>query len=332
MSEKPTLKTIAALSGLAVPTVSRALGDAPDISAETKKRVRGIAARIGYVPNRAGVRLRTGRTGVISLVLSTENEVMDMTARLISSITRGLRGTSYHLNITPFFPGDDRMAPIRYIVETGAADAVILNQIEPEDPRVDYLMERRFPFATHGRSRRAAEHAFFDFDNTAFARLGIARLAARGRRRILLLAPPDQESYAVDMSQGAIAAAHNASVEVIVAQGVSSDSSIEEIRSAVARLVAQERTLDGLLVGAPVAAMAAVAGFEACGQVVGESFDVVSKDAISFLRLFRDPIMIIEEDVGKAGEFLARAALQAILKPDEPPLQFLDVPTAYAGT
>ena len=37
---KPTLKTIARISGLAVPTVSRALNDAPDIGSETKKLIR----------------------------------------------------------------------------------------------------------------------------------------------------------------------------------------------------------------------------------------------------------------------------------------------------
>ncbi len=40
---KPTLKTIARISGLAVPTVSRALSDAPDIGVETKKLIRKIA-------------------------------------------------------------------------------------------------------------------------------------------------------------------------------------------------------------------------------------------------------------------------------------------------
>ena len=67
--EKPTLKTISRMSGLAVPTVSRALSDAPDIKNETKILIRRIAKEIGYVPNRAGVRLRTGRTNVISLVV-----------------------------------------------------------------------------------------------------------------------------------------------------------------------------------------------------------------------------------------------------------------------
>ncbi len=48
---KPTLKTISQISGLAVPTVSRALNDAPDIGSATKKLVRKIADEIGYVPN-----------------------------------------------------------------------------------------------------------------------------------------------------------------------------------------------------------------------------------------------------------------------------------------
>ena len=37
--ERPTLKTISRITGLAVATVSRALNDAPDISQKTKKLV-----------------------------------------------------------------------------------------------------------------------------------------------------------------------------------------------------------------------------------------------------------------------------------------------------
>ena len=40
---KPTLRTIANLTGLAVTTVSRALSDAPQISLETRERVHKIA-------------------------------------------------------------------------------------------------------------------------------------------------------------------------------------------------------------------------------------------------------------------------------------------------
>src|SRR5262245_7635229 len=57
---RPTLKTIAFMTGLGVTTVSRALKDAPEIGEETRRRVQLVARQIGYRPNRAGVRLRTG--------------------------------------------------------------------------------------------------------------------------------------------------------------------------------------------------------------------------------------------------------------------------------
>jgi len=329
VTRKPTLKTIAALTGLAVPTVSRALGDAPDISAATKQKVRQVADRIGYVPNRAGVRLRTGRTNVISLVLPADHEMMDLTARLISAIASGLRGTSYHLTITPYFPGDDRMKPVRTIVETGLADAIILNQIAPRDARVDYLLERGFPFATHGRGDRAAEHAFFDFDNAAFGGLGVSRLAAAGRRHILLIAPPRAEAYAQHMIDGASMAAQASGAALTIAPDISSDDAIDTIRAGTIAALARDPSLDGVLVGTPLAAMAAVAGLESCGRILGRDVDVLAKDAIPFLRLFRDPIMIIEEDVRKAGAFLARAARAAIADPDAPPMQMLDVPPEW---
>ena len=57
---RPTLKTIAASTGLAIATVSRALKDAPDIGEDTQSRVRETAALLGYHHHRAGGGLRTG--------------------------------------------------------------------------------------------------------------------------------------------------------------------------------------------------------------------------------------------------------------------------------
>src|SRR5688572_4568701 len=50
-ADRPTLKTIAYITGLGVTTVSRALNDAPDIGQATKERVRLVAKQIGYRPN-----------------------------------------------------------------------------------------------------------------------------------------------------------------------------------------------------------------------------------------------------------------------------------------
>ncbi len=118
-----------------------------------------MADEIGYIPNRARVRLRTGRMNVISLVMSTEHDVINHTAKLISSMVGGLRNMPFHLISKPYFADDNPMKPIRYIVESGSADVVIFNQAQGQYPRVKYLLDRKFPFATHGRRDWSDRHA-----------------------------------------------------------------------------------------------------------------------------------------------------------------------------
>ena len=78
------------MTGLGVTTVSRALHDAPDIGQATKERVRLVAEQIGYRPNRAGVRLRTGKTNVISLILSVESEMLGHDLARSSTASRSI--------------------------------------------------------------------------------------------------------------------------------------------------------------------------------------------------------------------------------------------------
>jgi LacI family transcriptional regulator len=325
-TERPTLKTIAAATGLAIATVSRALKDAPDIGEETKRRVRETAEQLGYRPNRAGVRLRTGKTNVIALVLSTEADVMNHTAQMIYSIAAALRGTAYHLVVMPYFSDQDPMTPIRYIFETGSADGVVLNQIMPDDPRIRYMSERSFPFTAHGRSSMGIEHSFFDFDNQAYASLGVRALVARHRRQLFLVAPPREHSYAGHMITGFVDEAARLGARCEIATDVTSDSPSEQIEEAVFRRFSAQNRPDGLLVGSTTAAMAAVNGVERAGLRIGTDFDLVAKEAISFLRRFRKEILVVREDVGRAGDFLARALIAKIERRTPEAGQFLDQP------
>lgn len=324
--EKPTLKTISRLSGLAVPTVSRALNDAPDIGKDTKIFVRSIADAIGYVPNRAGVRLRTGRTNVISLVLSTDHDMMNHTARLISSLASTLRNTPFHLIVTPCFPDEDVLKPIRYIVETKSADAVIFNQIRPDDPRVSYLMEKGFPFATHGRSQWSEQHAYADYDNVTFGRIGVQRLKEKGRKNIVLVAPPEEHNYSQEMRRGCKEACEDFGLKLLMTEKVTSDTPIRDTQSYLAQLFKDDPDIDGVICGSSNASLATAAAAEENGYVIGSDIDIIGKEAIPFLKLFRSELLVLKEDINSVGEFLAEAAIQAIRNPDAPPMHLLDVP------
>lgn len=63
------LSQIAASLGVSAATVSNALSGKGRVSAELAEKIRATAADLGYTPSLAGRALRTGRTGVLGLVL-----------------------------------------------------------------------------------------------------------------------------------------------------------------------------------------------------------------------------------------------------------------------
>ena len=309
--ERPTLKTIAFMTGLGITTVSRALKDAPDIGAETKERVRMVASQLGYQPNRAGVRLRTGKTNVIALVLSIDEEIMGFSSQLVFGISEVLTGTPYHIVVTPHSHSKDPMLPVRYILETGSADGVIISRIEPDDPRVRLLSERNMPFATHGRTDAGLTHPFHDFDNEAFAHQAVEKLVARGRKRIALLQPPSKLTYYTHTRIGFQTGLHDYGAEEVPLR-VTIDTPLDEIRNAVETMMRSSNAPDGIVCLAGSAAIAVNAGIEAAGKRLGHDVDMASKESAPILNWIRPEIITAYEDIRHAGREMAKAVIARI--------------------
>ena len=324
--ERPTLKTIAFMTGLGVTTVSRALKDAPEIGEATKKRVRLVAKQIGYRPNRAGVRLRTGKTNVISLVLDTEEDLTGFVSDMIYGISETVAETPYHLIVTPYSRRNDPMDPVRYLVETGSADGIILSRTLPDDPRVHYMLEHHFPFATHGRTNIGVEHAWHDFDNRAFAREAALKLVELGRTRLALLPPPVGLTYHTHTREGFSEGVLEAGATEVAWSGVSIDDLIDDIRSKTVRLMRRKDRPDGVVVSSGGATFALVAGIEEAGLKLGQDVDVVSKQSSKLLRLFRPELYVCQESFRLAGREVGKAVMGQIAGKSVDKLQSLAAP------
>ena len=324
--QRPTLKTLAFMTGLGVTTVSRALKDAPEIGAETRRRVQLVAKQIGYRPNRAGVRLRTGKTNVISLVLNTEHELMSFVSDIIYGVTSVIADTPYHLIVTPYSRSQDPMDPVRYLVETGSADGIIISRTQPDDARARYLLERGIPFATHGRTDMGLVHPYHDFDNYAFANEAVRYLAGMGRRRLALLAPPVGLTYHGHTVNGFADALSEVGVSEVPFNTVTIDQSIEQIRTRTAQLMRRNDRPDGIVSSAAASTLAIVAGIEDAGLELGRDVDVVSKQSSEFLHLFRRELFVVNESFRLAGSELARSVLGWIGGAEPGSLQSLSKP------
>jgi LacI family transcriptional regulator len=325
--ERPTLKTIAYLAGLGVTTVSRALKDGPEIGEQTRQRVKLIAQQIGYRPNRAGVRLRTGKTNVISLILNVQDEGYGFLSAFIFGISQALADTPYHLVVTPYSLADP-MEPVRYIVETRSADGIIISRTEPNDPRVRYMQAHGMAFATHGRTEVETPHAFCDYDNAEFSQEAIRRLLSRGRKKIALLGPPSALYYRKHTVAGFLEGMQRAGLPAIVFDSIDSDAAMNEIKAFGEALGRSADCPDGFVCSSALAAMSLISGLEAAGLQIGREFDLAAKQASVPLRWYRSEIITINEDFHAAGATLAKAVCSVINGEDPASLQTLLKPTS----
>ena len=190
-----TLKQIAAHLNLSVTTVARALRGGERLGADTVARVRAAASELGYVRNLDGLRLRTGRTMTLFAILGTaeDAEVGDPgSIGLIAGMQRRLTGTGYTVQSLPIALTDRSPAHLSRLLAGHRGDGVVIDHIEPEDPRIPMLEKLGLPFVTFGRTSPEASHAYFELDNVHAARIGTASLIARGfRRPALVEASPD---------------------------------------------------------------------------------------------------------------------------------------------
>ena len=323
---KPTLKTIAQITGLGVSTVSRSLANAPEIKQSTKDRVRKVADEIGYRRNRAGVRLRTGKTYVISLVLPTESKALGNSSNFASGLSEALIGSPYHLIVTPHLTSEDPMDAIRYVVENETADAIVFTNTQPMDNRARYLLDRGLPFATHGQPGFKDTHCFYDFENRAFFKDGVTWLANAGVDSVILIPPPRHMAYAQDCLQGWAEGIGQSSCSGEILKDVTLDSSQEEIAAAMtSRLKNGKETIGFIATSADVG----ISCFEAArraGIKIGKEIHVVSKESHGLVQRICPAIKTVEEDFQEAGKGLGNMLLKQLADPSALPQSWIETP------
>lgn len=323
---KPTLKTIADITGLAVTTVSRALGNAPQISAATRKLVHAVASEIGYLPDRAAQRLKTGRTNVISVLLDPHEEILGYGTSLMHGLARALQATPYHLIVTPNFIGGSNVDAVNYIIRNGMADGLIFSRTEPFDPRVRLLLENGFPFVTHGRTEFTTPHPYVDFDNYTFAYEAVRRLIAKGRRTVAVIPPPKRLTFSQHMLHGFMTAVREAGIAFEVFEAIDLDSPPDQIRDHMRRRMAQADAPDGIVCPGEVSALASITGMSDRGLSLGVEYDIVAKQTSRLLTQIQPKVETIYEDLTATGEAMGAILLRRIAGEDPARLHVLQAP------
>ncbi|MCF4097353.1 LacI family DNA-binding transcriptional regulator [Maritalea mediterranea] len=326
--KQPTLKMIAERTGYAVTTVSKALHDAPNIGAKTKKYIQDVAKEVGYQPDRAGLSLRTGNTHKIILLMQLSDDISDFSRRLILGMARTLETTPYELVFHPVLPGRDELSQMQSIVRNRAADGLVLAQTAPDDARVAFAQSYDFPVVTHGRTQLSLPHAFYDFDNEAFAFEAGSRLAALGCETVGLLTPECEFTFFTHLQKGLRHAAELNKLAIQEKWNVSipGDNYLQWLRDESFRAVQSGTMPDGVICSNELAVLAVMDGVNAAGGKLGKDVKIISRKTSRLLDYLHPDIEWVEEDLILAGEHLAQLLLKRIQGTDPKQLQIVGSP------
>jgi DNA-binding LacI/PurR family transcriptional regulator len=181
-----TMKDVARAAGVSQSTVSRILNDTPaliPVSADTRNRVRALAAELGYRPHPLARGLRGAPTMLLGAIVRDITDLFFGTA--IEALSTEARGRGYSVVLGHAARRVDEALALTAVLEARHCDAVILLGDFTDEPLLVKDL-RAAPLPTvavwHGSERR--DFPTVSVDNVAGIAAALAHLSALGHRRI----------------------------------------------------------------------------------------------------------------------------------------------------
>ena len=211
MTKAVTIKDLARTLDISVSTVGRALADSPQISEETKARVRQAAMESGYVAHSGARAMRSGRSTLIGLLVpDIQNDFYGTVAQALAGCCAAA-GYQLVLGVTDENP-DTELSQIRGLMEARVAGVVIVGSAAPR-PETLTLLAR---IHTVQLIRRIAglDSAWFGMDDAGCLEVSTAALIGLGHRRIAYVGGAKELSTGDRRLGGYVSAFARAGLEV----------------------------------------------------------------------------------------------------------------------
>ncbi|MBL7816950.1 MAG: LacI family DNA-binding transcriptional regulator [Saprospiraceae bacterium] len=136
--KRTTIKDIAAIAGVNISTVSRALNNHPDIGVALRNRIKELAIEMNYHPNMTAVQLRKQKSNVIGLIIPEAN--MFFFPSVIKGISEVIQKSGYKLLVLQ--SNDDYQQEIENvkICYENSVDGLLMTLSQQTD-KLDHLQE-----------------------------------------------------------------------------------------------------------------------------------------------------------------------------------------------
>ncbi|HYO42588.1 MAG TPA: LacI family DNA-binding transcriptional regulator [Candidatus Limnocylindrales bacterium] len=309
-----TIKEIAAMTGVSTQTVSRVINKRPDVSPETRRSVEAAIAEHGFQPSavaRSLVQRRSQMIGVIVAGLKYYG-----VAQTVNGMAEATEAAGYSIILKELasFDVPDIVPVVEFFVahrvegiifappQMGANIRHLQEQLPPSTPPVIFL-----------KAEPSARFTSIGIDNVEAARTATRHLIALGRRRIAHLAGPLEWREARDRRDGWLLALADAGLEP--GPMAAGDWEAASGNAALAQILDEDPTIDGLFVASDQMALGALHVANARGIRIPEQLAVVGFDGYPEAAEFTPSLTTMDQPLKEIGR-LAVQELVASLSAD----------------
>lgn len=309
---KIDIKYLAKELNLAISTVSRALRDSHEISAETKEKVFALAKRLNYQPNANASGLRGQKTKMIAVVIP--EMVNDFFSLVISGIEKVTQAQGYHILL--YFTHGDHALEVSFIntLANGRVDGVLLSITDEhnDNSHLELLNKKGIPLVLFDRVSERMDNVKVTTDNYESGILATRHLIDMGCKKIGYLKIHKNIPVGTIRMNGYLDALKRHStqkVPLVLECPSGNDEAFESIR----RMLVAEKP-DGIF--ASVEKLAVIC-YRVCEQIrlhIPQDIRIISFSNLHTASLLNPSLTTITQPAFEIGETAAKALLRIIQK------------------
>lgn len=308
-ARRPTIADVAARAGVSKMAVSFALNDRAGVSDATRLRVLAAADELRWRPNSAARSLSGDRARAVGLVLVRPADALGVDTfymRLFAGLEAELSLTSTSLLLHVAADHEHGLELLRTLVAERRVDALLVSDVEVDDPRIPLLRELGAAAVVLGGPADGLPVLRSD-DQGAMDQV-LDHLGELGHTRVARIAGSSGLHYTRERTTSFLASAQRRGMLATVREDAMSAASIE---SATLELLAAPEVPTAFVFDSDMLALAGMDVFRRRGMGVPEDVSVVAWDGSILCEVARPTLTSVKRDVFALGSEAARQLLRA---------------------
>ncbi len=309
-----TLKEIATSLNLSIMAVSKALRDAPDISATTKARVQAEARRLNYVPNRAAQNLRLRRSGLIGVIVPQINHTYY--SHLVWGIERQAEALGFQIILgSSLDQAENELREVQKLIARQVEALLLVPAVRWQHrlATLELVRASKIPIVLLDAYPAGAEKfpnvSWVISDDHRGGQLATEHLLDLGHREILFLAGPNGSSSSAGRFSGYQRALAAAGVPYSDTRVYLADKDIASGQKAMAQALSEKAPFTAVVAHNDSVAIGAVDTLLQQGFRIPENVSVVGFGDGILAANFRVPLTTVRVPLTEMGETALRLAL-----------------------